>query len=201
MNRKTQFWFKLMVVMTLLVVSLAPVACAAKEQGAYKKLVLREGIAHFSFEYPSTYDEPTVSPTGRFTSVVSGRKLTGANGNDPVLDIYVTEGGDLRPDAKTSLEKALNRYETEIFKDFKLIERSSITVLGVRTEQIVYTYSGGYPGTGISDRGIPAPFMGREVFFDYNGMVWNITISSLLEESETARADFEHILQTFKILK
>jgi len=40
----------------------------------------------------------------------------------------------------------------------------------------------------------------REVYFDYNGLIWRIDIRSDSTTAEEDKADFEHVLQTFKIL-
>jgi hypothetical protein len=38
------------------------------------------------------------------------------------------------------------------------------------------------------------------VFFDYNGLVWSIKARGNQEIREELKADFDHIVETFKIL-
>jgi uncharacterized protein YjbK len=41
----------------------------------------------------------------------------------------------------------------------------------------------------------------RWVYFDYSGFIWQIEIEYEGEIAEQAKADFEHVIQTFKILE
>ncbi len=52
------------------------------------------------------------------------------------------------------------------------------------------------------DRGLKEPpfEVWRKVFFDYNGLIWQIDIRSASSTAEEDKADFEHIVKTFKIL-
>ena len=40
----------------------------------------------------------------------------------------------------------------------------------------------------------------REVFFSVNGVLWNIFIYSAVAKTDEAKLDFEHIIDTFKVL-
>jgi hypothetical protein len=42
--------------------------------------------------------------------------------------------------------------------------------------------------------------VGRCVYFDQGGLVWMIRVTSTEEVAEETKADFEHILETFKVL-
>ncbi len=77
-----------------------------------------------------------------------------------------------------------------------LMERNPIAINGIRGEMIVWTckwYPDYYRGNKW-DASI------REVYFDYDGVIWYIEFDSHMDRAEQSKADFEHVLQTFKIL-
>jgi hypothetical protein len=106
------------------------------------------------------------------------------------------------------------------YPDFVLLERSMVSVGGISAEQIVW--SGGINSSSVR---LPAPFSCslfpvmlenvrekyttfvlpthvRDVYFEYGGLIWiiQVTSSPIQNEVDQAKADFEHVLQTFKIL-
>ena len=81
--------------------------------------------------------------------------------------------------------------------NFQLLERSPITVSGVEGELVVY----------LVDKLMPIPVEDgknleyvRAVYFDYNDLTWEIVAKCNQEIMEQVIADFEHIVETFKIL-
>ena len=40
----------------------------------------------------------------------------------------------------------------------------------------------------------------KEVYFDYTGLIWNIEGEAEMEMVDQLKADFDHILESFKIL-
>jgi hypothetical protein len=40
----------------------------------------------------------------------------------------------------------------------------------------------------------------RHVYFDYKGLIWRIGMQSDSSTADAEKADFEHVLQTFKFL-
>ena len=39
------------------------------------------------------------------------------------------------------------------------------------------------------------------MFFDSNGLIWELTAKHEADMAEQAKADFDHVIQTFKILE
>jgi hypothetical protein len=70
------------------------------------------------------------------------------------------------------------------------LERTSITIAGAAGELVAYSFP------DLKN----APTITREVFFDVDGVLWNIYIYSGTDKSDETKLDFEHIINTFKVL-
>ncbi len=150
-----------------------------------------EQVTHFSFEYPrdyrrtSTYVKPDpVPPIG-----VRFARATGTLGcvrqTDTVFGINIGYGFSGYMNAAESASRAVSA----LGEGGLVREHSSIIVAGLTGDQVVYH----------DPRQPNAPEV-REVFFDYDGRIWDLYIYSEAALAEQARLDFEHIIQTFKIL-
>jgi len=81
--------------------------------------------------------------------------------------------------------------------DFRLLERSTITIAGVKGERIAYSYSGFY----FSSEHAPQTGTAYKAYFDSKGLIWKLSlIADEYAAAERAKSDFEHLLETFRIL-
>ena len=102
----------------------------------------------------------------------------------------------------TTSQNAKERIENDIgdnasWDNFELLERIPITVSGVEGELIAYVVDWFIPiprGEG------PLLQYHRAVYFDYNGLIWEIEAECEIEMVDQVKADFEHILETFRFL-
>ena len=92
--------------------------------------------------------------------------------------------------AAERIERVL--YTEARWPDFKLLERSNVIVAGIQAELIAYQTN--------QIVGPPVVYM-ADVYFDYGGFTWAFDVKADLDLAETVRADFDHVLQTFKILE
>jgi hypothetical protein len=193
----------ILLLLLVLTISVISVSCTLCNDG-YKQYRLEKGIAHFSFEYPCSYDKSgsEINNDDGFTHIM----LQGPYHKDvedfTLISIFVIDSDDpdfLKPERR--LNNAISLYET--FLDYRLIERSSVNVAGIEGQQILYFYNkerpeigdAGYiPGAG------PAPTIARDIYFSDEGYLWNITIFSNESTAKADMADFEHMLETFTIL-
>lgn len=109
----------------------------------------------------------------------------------------VVEPNLVTPDAKAFLELALAMYRTgKGFKDFQLLERSAISVVGVLGEKVLYSYN-------IVSSGTPTllPAVSRGAFFAAGEFIWSVNVSVEINNGEADQSVFDHVLQTFKILE
>lgn len=188
----------------LFTTSLLQSGCNGEQFRRGKHFVLREGIAHFSLDYPPAYSVETFGSSPRDFDLRIARRRIGSNISDILFSILVQKPNSREPDAKASLEFHLEETESAMkyINDFKLLKRSPAVVAGIPGEQIIYSHLA-YLNFDDADpsKAFLTTLVKREIFFDYNGLIWNIRISSGLEKSDEVGADFEHILQTFKLLR
>lgn len=162
-----------------------------------KSFTMEEGQARFSFEYDSPFEileygeiegRPYVTLTGPVQQEI----------NDyPSIGVYVFfPNEEYYPDAETTLETWLTKASKS--SSFELWEKSEIVVDNITAKQAIYSETNILP----IDRGgeeVPKEIW-RRVHFDYNGMIWTITLNSNYYTYDTDNEIFEHVLQTFQIL-
>ena len=183
-NKHKMLWISLGLI-ALMVVAPTLAGCNTSQ---YKTYSLKHGAAHFSFEYPSRYEKQSEylrssehAPIGiRFV-----HRQPDAPSKDTVFGLNISRLAPEWPDAKAAVARLISGLD-----DTKATEQSPITVAGISGELVVYL-----------DSRMPDTPSVREVFFVFNGLLWNIFIYSDVSKADQAKADFEQILQTFKILE
>ena len=88
------------------------------------------------------------------------------------------------------------------FEGFETIDCSSVivTVDGIPGNECGFYY------TETSDLNrdlpdlVPVDMICKGVYFDYDGLIWGITMLSSLADIEENQAHFEYLLETFKFL-
>jgi hypothetical protein len=171
---------------------------------------LEKGIAHFTFEYPFVYRVGKVEVRSdlNYTDVtLNGPGVRYKEGtNRTFIYIFIRTSNDYIPDAKSSLEydlafnNELVQRDSRLLKDYKLLERSQIYVAGIDGEQLIYYWDMGVPEYPEDPDPGPIPTVMRKVYFDYDNLIWELSIRSNQAIVEEANAIFEHMLETFQIL-
>ena len=189
-------WLTLVTAMVLTLTAITP-GCDSSMEG-YKKVTVSKSIASCSFEYPVSYEDPfgSLLEGDPENSVLLLRPYADKWYADIALSVIVENNGSLFTNAKDALDNLLYNYEHPYYDNkFILLERSSVEVSGVTGEIVIFSITMApdyYLG--------PHSAVGRDVFFDHNGMIWNIHLYSHETIAEQAEADFEHILESFQIL-
>ncbi len=183
--------------LTLLLIasSAIMISCSCNDTTGYKEFIVSEGLAPFSFEYPAVCREPRIDrslephSTVVDTSGVIQPRVNGA----VFLIISVFQVSDSFPNAQAMLDSELSRAEGH--REFQLLERSPVNMAGIQGERVIYSYFGFYyndPETGTA----------YEAYFDSEGLIWEVVmLADEYAAAERARADFEHLLETFQILE
>jgi len=179
--------------------------CQDNNTDSYKTFVLDKGTVHFSLEYRTFYKVKEVKPgedTGdvvrdiMYLTLVSPL-MKGAY-DYTSIDVIADKPGYLLTDAKSAIERAERLASS--WGDYKLLDKYELNIDGVKAYRIDYQHRNIVPAlAGVSNE--PAIEVYREVHFDANGFVWMIQMSSDSSTAEDDKADFEHIIQTFKILE
>lgn len=149
-------------------------------------------MGHFTFEYPSGYDFDKVEVRDDlgYTNV----RLSGTVHVSILVDTVYGESST----PADFVDYDISRYEQ--WEDFKLLDRSSEVFLGVQAEQATYFYQqmqmpiAPNPATYV-------PTIEREIYFFHGNRLWCLRGITSEAKSEAGMADFEHILETFKILE
>lgn len=181
-------------------------ACLSK----YRTYLNKEGIAHFSFEYPKDIEKSRIHRTDEFVDVYFRREIVkdGWFDRDLYIAAYKPPGfADISiSDAKNLLEQGVILLD-EAFEVSKVLERSPVNINGIMGELLVYTWDMMSPRMDLPDgplEGTPQQpslmMIGRGAYFDHDGLVWMIRMDSAEEVAEETRLDFEHVLGSFKFI-
>ena len=173
------------------------VGCKGADLNGYTRFTVKEGLALFSFEYPTFFLKPRLdrSHEPAYDHVGSlGASIPPEQGIE-FLFIYIRSPSDSFPDSSTKLDSDL-KEQFETLRDFRLLERSPIDVSGSRGELITFTY---YGLTILLEQGGPEIGTSYVAYFDHDGLIWEIIITADEDGAKDAKTHIEHILETFKI--
>jgi len=164
----------------------------------YQEFRMTRGLSRFSFEYPCTWHRGNIESRRDATSIFMYWRQ--GNFGLTVLPVRLEF-----PSAKAALEAvfedSLSFWSKKL--DFNLVEQSDVMVSGVLAKQIIFTYRSipappAQGGTG----GPPKPITQRNIYFSsHHGLIWTMHITSESEATEADNIHFEHLLETFKIMK
>jgi len=197
----------------LLIIPLIILSVSMNCSNGYKLLTEDKGIAHFSFEYPADLNEETIrSSMDDYICVFIIRRVVKDGWWDKDLYVLAEKIPIQRfeaeiHDAVTMIEKYISDVK-DSFEVFQVLEKSSVNIGGVSGEQVVYTFDAFSRRMPLLDaplEGEPAGpslvWIGRLICFDHNGLVWFIKMESTEETDEQTKLDFEHFIETFRILE
>jgi hypothetical protein len=193
--------------------------CSSSNNG-YESITVESELCSYFFEYSSYYNldgprtyldtiipatyldlvAPRIDETAEIPNFDTGEIETVIGHRSPAgISINVCDPNQYESAPQTAQERIKVTLEGEAsWANFKLLNRSPLTVSGVQGELIEY----------LVDRLMPIP---REdgknldyvcaVYFDYNGLLWMIEAKCIQELKEQVKADFDYIVQSFKIIR
>jgi hypothetical protein len=178
---------------------------------SYNKFSLTEGIAHFSFEYPSSYyveftrleERPWDYTMVRLLTLNPESEYGIEYYHDAVILINVEDTGYSYSSIEDAIEKSISWWTSRGYDDFHLIERSTVKIAGVQGGKLVYAFNSYHrmDATEFGTHSVKTPAITRRIFFEHEGKIWLISSTAYESYAETAKADFEHVIKTFKILE
>jgi hypothetical protein len=195
-------------ILLLFILVISPIfsGCQNIDNSTNKTFTFTKGIK-FSFEYPSHYQKQSylAYKSGELKgSVTFFDKLT----SDWYWLDQIFIGVE---DSNKSAHEAISEIiENKLNKE--IIENSNVTMAGMQGEMLVYTYHAqqqvdNSSGLSCSHREITQPSDPNNVFetdriayFSDGKRLWSVEIGWSESKAEQQKADFDHILQTFKIL-
>lgn len=195
---------------------LAMTGCNLSDSG-FKSVTIENELCHYSLEYPAYYDKdiwdnlefkvpythlsliaPEISEAAEIPDPSSGEMKAVVGHYSPAfIHVIVSDSKEYWGEsysATDDLEEVLK--DMAKWENFELLERAPMTVAGIEGEMVAYLVDS-----------LIAWFTGSAgleyncaVYFDYNGLIWEIAAGCNQEIMEQVRADFEHIVETFTIL-
>jgi hypothetical protein len=170
--------------------------------GEYGQFILRDELAKCIFEYPSSYSWPAVYNSNEDSISISSGLFSGGRDNSQVdsrISFYILKRNDIFLDYKTLLEFNLN----EIKKgpgEFELRDRSPFIIAGVEGEKIACNYSG-IREDHKTQKQYLVPSIAYGIYFENNGILWEIMVDAIMGKSDLAKATFDHVIDSFRFIK
>jgi|WetSurMetagenome_2_1015567.scaffolds.fasta_scaffold378016_2 hypothetical protein len=195
-------------IVILLAMSLIPSGCSQAD--GHKTFTMKEGIARFSFEYSAHYKVKEHYADYQITAVhLRGPFNKEANDYTLINISIVRAGGVFAPNAESKISGLIKGRSGDPLFEFKVLEQVDLNIADIPAKLIAYqerditrAMAGMYAKmSGNNDSQTVAYEVCREVSFVYNDLLWTISIDSDVSTAEAEKADFEHVLQTFKILE
>ena len=194
----------------ILLVILFTLALTFSGCSKYRTFTNNDGIAHFSFEYPGDIKKSHIHRVDAFVNVHFRREIVKDGWFDK--DLYIAAfkppgfANTYISDAKTLLEQDIVCLD-EAYEVSRVLERSPININEIQGELVVSIYDYHTPRMPLPDaplKGTPQQpslmMMIRSAYFNQGGLVWIIRMIYTEEVAEETTVDFEHIINTFKIL-
>ncbi len=197
MTRKVLF--SAILLLTILVISIPFTACSnASENSGYVLETLTKRNISFSFEYPAGYEKNALNPDveeSDESDVVGQNYIAKSNDNMSAKQISIQVWNPMVDfsDAKARLDYFTANIQTAGL-DPEISEHSPLRIAGVDGEQLVYSLT----IEGVTD--IPNRLTCWVAAFDYRGQIWLISVATNMETTVEAKADFDHMVSTFKFL-
>jgi hypothetical protein len=220
-NRLRGFVYRYTATVILFAAALVLPSCvgpASDGLQGYKTVLVKSPLASYSLEYPADYrqDGPTteIDRSIPYTDLILSAPIRIVNAQVPdtdggiktvtghrgwgaiTIEVYNTEKEPTV--SQNSSERLENDMRGEArWKNFKLLERSPVTVSNVTGEIIVY----------LVDKLLPIPVENglqleyhRAIYFDHNNLIWVLEAKADQDMADNITADFNHVIRTFKIL-
>jgi hypothetical protein len=166
------------------------------DNNSHKTFVMNRGVAKFSFDFSPKYRVTGAVVESTCSDItLRGPELDQA-GNSTVFSASVCK--TVYQDYQSSIETLLSMVKGG--PDFKLLERSSVTISGEQGEELVYYSLQAITNEAIAEGIQPVHMITRHLEFMQNGLSWALDISSLESSVEEDKANYEQIVRTFKIL-
>lgn len=182
------------------------ITCAPLEYSggeAYKAFTIPEGKSlRFSFEYPSyfnlTYGD--FMPEGMYILL---RSASFYGGRIKDIDIFVDRPDEAYQNTEALLDERISRLKDGACNDFNIKEkRKIINPDGLEGWEIIISFTEQPISTPVDAiPRAPASVVDREVFFNNDSILWQISLYTDVDSYEQTKVDFEHILRTFKFLE
>ena len=202
---KKGFYLKIGLPMLTIIVSLLIVTISCS---GYRKFTFSNAFEDCFFEYPSSYHVISIDRAKDGSTIASVFFALWQTKTPQDIHIYITvrKTSNVFANYLELLEYSIGIAQRGQSNDeFNIVERTPLIIDGISGEKIIYYHAIHNPDTyGITNGEItiiePYPAIEYEAYFEKDRFLWTVKIHSVLDKSEQAKADFQHILQYFRFL-
>ncbi|MBN1368271.1 MAG: hypothetical protein JW967_10145 [Dehalococcoidales bacterium] len=210
------------IIITTLILTLSLMGCNSRQKtvisdpvNGYRTITESNKFCSFTFEFSDFYKiyKPSIvtkntmynfvsmslTAPGKTTSMIlpdfnnSGTIDNGITYTPAYIDIHVSIDWGSASERLDGVIEDVSKWPS-----FELLERVPVTVSGFTGEQVVYV-----------DTLLPFPTASgeqpleitRAVYFNVGNDVWKIEACSEMAMAEQVKSDYEHVLQTFRLLE
>jgi hypothetical protein len=198
-NRKMRFWLCLTGLISVIVMLLTA-GCAysvSRSSDQYNSFTLRKGIARCSFEYNNIYKVGMIETKKDYSRISLQGPFIGEAQDFNFISIYVNNNTDGKPDYKKAIDHMLDITN---LPDFQILERYPVRIFNEPGEEVIYYFVAYHTSKQVAEGIAPTPSITYYVAFVHDELLWTIVLNGLDAFAEADRADFDHLLQTFKVL-
>jgi len=169
----------------------------------YKVFTSDETDLSVSFQYPSYYyvsDRLEPGNPRRDLRLMGTTMEEFAKGKVNEIFIHITYPKDGFPFADTAVDNHISDRKWEFHRNFRLIQKARVIFRDLEGWETIITYRERPFGAAIDlVPREPAFIVQRDIFFDYQDMVWQISLFADVKSYDGhAKNDFEHVLNTMK---
>ncbi|MFC1908454.1 hypothetical protein ACFLXD_01065 [Chloroflexota bacterium] len=167
-----------------------------------RTITVKKGIGHFTMIYPPDYllNLLHVDNSGGISRLFVEFQSSDTQDAYSSINIGVRDMGGV-PEAESWVKSALSIVRN--YRNFKLIDESTLTVEGMLAYQYSYYYDLNPTDPHIiikTEETSYVTILVRSVVFDHSGFLWEIYLDSEPSREEQDMATFDLVLDTFKVL-
>jgi hypothetical protein len=196
---KTMSYRKIIsVIFILSLLALSLIGCRS-----YKSISLKEGIGRFSFEYSPRFIKKNITiqvDNNAETYLLLETAITYYPHIEANVAIHVEMAGDRYINSCELLDLVESDFDRD-YQGCQLLGRSEKYIDGLKAEELIFSFNEYKmdsipPGSHI----VSTPSTTKIIAFDYDNKVWVILLTSHESYLNQVESDFNHILETFKII-
>jgi hypothetical protein len=171
----------------------------------YKEYTVDEGNVHFSFEYSENYtlgvydfENESRKYINFFGPNMDFQEQSVIQLKQARISIDLYKQDETVSGAESELQKQIEANEK--YPGFRIIQRYSTKIDGITAIVLNYSNSGqGHDYSGVVTFAFSS--VDWSLYFEHDSYVWWIQFDYPIEMTKEAKADFDHMLKTFKILE
>ena len=88
-----------------------------------------------------------------------------------------------------------------MYENFEIINSSSVIVDGIQANEYVVAFTSNPDPDRDPPDLKPVDIIVKEIYFDYNGLIWNLSLRSSAQYFASNEIRFEQLIDSFKLLE